>query len=206
MAEVPTLPGIRDRQDCDPKYRRWAAMSLLHSVSRRDPATARHCRKVADMAADLGRSMGLAARDVSLLWAAGLLHDVGKVAVPPHILGKSGPLSVAERRIVAEHAPRGEAMLQRLGALRDAAPIVRYHHQFFDGGGSAGGLRGADIPLLARVLAIVDAYDAMTSDRVYRKALPHLIARIELRRHAGRQFDPEIVPAFLRQLRDRQKP
>jgi len=145
--------------------------------------------------------MGLAPAQLDLVRTAALLHDLGKLAVPDRILRKPGALTANERRIVATHAPQGAAVLGILPSLCRAAAVVRYHHHHFDGAHWAGRrLRGDQLPLASRILAVADAYEAMTSDRVYRRALSPAAARGELLAQCGRQFDPAIVRAFLNRV------
>jgi HD-GYP domain-containing protein (c-di-GMP phosphodiesterase class II) len=126
-----------------------------------------------------------------------LLHDAGKVGIPERILGKPGPLTAAEWRVMRTHPLIGYQMVAGIPFLQHAAEIVRNHHEMFDGSGYPAGLRGEEIILPARVFAVVDAFDAMTSDRPYRAALPLDQAAAELAKMAGTQFDPEVVRAFL---------
>jgi HD-GYP domain-containing protein (c-di-GMP phosphodiesterase class II) len=125
-----------------------------------------------------------------------MLHDVGKVAVPGEILDKPAALSSAEWRTVVQHPRIGQVILEQAAALKDAVPIILHHHERYSGHGYPFGLRGNDIPLGARIVAIADAYDAMTHDRPYKRAVSHEAAVNELRRHAGTQFDPELVTLF----------
>jgi HD-GYP domain-containing protein (c-di-GMP phosphodiesterase class II) len=126
-----------------------------------------------------------------------LLHDAGKVGVPERILSKPGPLTAAEWRIMRTHPVIGYQMLENIPFMTTAAEIVRCHHEMFDGSGYPEGLRGEEIPLPARAFSVVDAFDAMTTDRPYRQALPSEHAAAELARMAGSQFDPEVVEVFL---------
>ncbi|HZQ27636.1 MAG TPA: HD domain-containing phosphohydrolase [Acidimicrobiales bacterium] len=126
-----------------------------------------------------------------------LLHDAGKVGVPERILGKPGPLTAAEWRVMRTHPLIGYQMLASIPFMQNAAEIVRSHHEMFDGSGYPEGLKGDEIPLPARVFSVVDAFDAMTTDRPYRAALSIEQAAEELARMAGTQFDPDVVAAFL---------
>ena len=195
VVSVPTRNG-RGRSGRAGRKESAAAGRLLASIDRWDARTARHCRRVAELAARLARTMDLSADRVRLVRAAALLHDVGKITIPRRVLGKPGALSRPERRLLNEHAPRGQAILAARAMPRELASIVRHHHQRYDGTG--GPLRGTAIPLFSRLLTIVDAYEAMTGDRTYRPPLSHRSACLELKRHAGRQFDPALVADFLR--------
>ena len=134
--------------------------------------------------------------DVDRIRIAALLHDVGKVAVPEEILDKPSALSPAEWRTVVQHPRIGQVILEHAAALRDAVPIILHHHERYAGHGYPYGLRAKEIPLGARIVAIADAYDAMTNDRPYKRAISHAAAIAELRQHAGTQFDPELVVLF----------
>jgi HD-GYP domain-containing protein (c-di-GMP phosphodiesterase class II) len=144
----------------------------------------------------MARTLALPEVEIDRIRTAALLHDVGKVAVPVDILEKPSALTSAEWRAVVQHPRIGQVILEQAAALRDAVPIILHHHERFSGHGYPFGLRGSDIPLGARIVAIADAYDAMTHDRPYKRAMNHDSAVRELRRHAGTQFDPELVALF----------
>jgi HD-GYP domain-containing protein (c-di-GMP phosphodiesterase class II) len=127
------------------------------------------------------------------------LHDIGKMGIPDSILRKPGPLTNEEREIMRTHCDIGFSVLKRIPFLKDAAEIVLTHQECFDGTGYPRGLKGEQIPLGARIFAVADTLDAMISDRPYRKAMPISAAREEIRRYAGRQFDPRVVEVFLSQ-------
>lgn len=151
---------------------------------------------IATIAIELARKLDLPPAEVERIRVASLLHDIGKVGVPDEILEKPGPLSPDEWQSVVQHPRIGEEILNRVAAVKDAAAIILHHHERYSGHGYPHGLRGADIPLGARIVAIADAYDAMLSDRPYRKAIGHESAVTELRAQAGIQFDPELVELF----------
>jgi HD-GYP domain-containing protein (c-di-GMP phosphodiesterase class II) len=144
----------------------------------------------------LARQLQLPEAEIDRLRVAALLHDVGKVAVPEEILEKPTALTSAEWRAVVQHPRIGQVILEQAASLRDAVPIILHHHERYAGHGYTYGLRANEIPLGARIVAVADAYDAMVHDRPYKRAMTHDQAIVELRRHAGTQFDPEIVELF----------
>jgi HD-GYP domain-containing protein (c-di-GMP phosphodiesterase class II) len=151
---------------------------------------------VAALAREVGARLGVTGPELDELTRAAELHDVGKVALPASILRKPGPLDESEWSFVRQHTLVGDRILSAAPALSSLAHVVRASHEHFDGTGYPDGISGEDIPLGARVVAVCDAYHAMTSDRPYRSALAHWEAVEELRMCAGRQFDPVVVAAF----------
>jgi diguanylate cyclase (GGDEF)-like protein len=170
---------------------------LLAVLGEREPDLQRHMHDVASLARAVGRRMGLDAEDLDVVVRAAELHDVGKVAIPDSILQKPGALSEAEWEFVRKHTLIGERIVSAADALRPVGRVVRASHERFDGSGYPDGLAGEEIPLGARIVLACDAWDAMTSDRSYRRALPPDLAAGELRAHMGTQFDPEVVGALL---------
>ena len=186
------------------------AQALTQAVEAKDSYTEGHLRRVSEYAVAVGSRMGLRGRDLEMIHYASLLHDLGKIGIPEEILRKRGPLTEDEAEIMRRHPDIGARVLEKLDLLRDAAPIVRFHQERYDGQmdktrhpGYPLGLRGGDIPVGARIIAVVDAFDAMTTTRPYREALPVESAIAELRKERGRQFDPAVVDAFLEVLAER---
>ncbi|MGH3023151.1 MAG: bifunctional diguanylate cyclase/phosphohydrolase [Gaiellaceae bacterium] len=172
-----------------------AAASLAHAVDARDAYTGSHSYMVGELAARVAKRMGLDSEAIELTRLAGSLHDLGKLAIPEEILRKPGPLNEAERLVLERHPQIGYRMLDSLG-VEPVATWVLHHHERWDGHGYPERKSGGDIPLGARILFVADAYDAMTTDRVYRGRLSHDRAIAELERCAGTQFDPDVVAAF----------
>jgi diguanylate cyclase (GGDEF)-like protein/putative nucleotidyltransferase with HDIG domain len=176
-----------------------AAVLLAETLDLRDVATARHSETVGRYAEQIALELGLPADHVERLRVAGVLHDIGKLGISDAVLLKPGSLVASEWEQIERHPEVGARILEHAN-LRDVASWVLAHHERVDGAGYPRGLAGDAIPLEGRVLAVADAYEAMTADRPYRRALSHEIARAELRRGAGTQFDPQVVEAFLRAL------
>lgn len=172
-----------------------AAASLAHAVDARDAYTGSHSYMVGELAARVAKRMGLDSEAIELTRLAGSLHDLGKLAIPEEILRKPGPLNEAERLVLERHPQIGYRMLDSLG-VEPVATWVLHHHERWDGKGYPEQRSGSEIPLGARILFVADAYDAMTTDRVYRGRLSHDRAIAELERCAGTQFDPDVVDAF----------
>jgi diguanylate cyclase (GGDEF)-like protein len=151
---------------------------------------------IATIVGAMASSLQLPDPEIERIRVAALLHDIGKVAIPPEILDKPSALTSADWRTVVQHPRIGQVILEQAAAFRDAVPIILHHHERYAGHGYPFGLRAAEIPMGARIVAIADAYDAMIHDRPYRRAMSHDDAVAELRRHAGTQFDPELVTLF----------
>jgi putative two-component system response regulator len=173
-------------------------LALARSIEARDPSTDGHCTRLSDFAGLLGKSLGLHEDDLESLCLAGLLHDIGKVAVPDDILFKPGRLSREEADIMKQHPIVGEKICAPLKSLRNVLPIIRHHHERMDGTGYPDGLQGESIPLNARIIHVVDVYDALTTNRPYRKGLSRVCAAsIMLEEAAQGWLDPALVDQFL---------
>src|SRR5215204_3822211 len=177
-------------------------MGLLHSltsaVDAKDAYTCGHSERVALVSRHLAQQMGLSEKDVEQIYMAGLLHDVGKIGVPEAVLQKTGKLTPEEFEQMKRHPQIGARILQDIKQVREIVPGVRHHHELYDGKGYPVGLAGEKIPLMGRIICLADCFDAMTSNRTYRKALPLEVALTEIRRCSGTQFDPALTDAFLR--------
>ncbi|MEO8276270.1 MAG: HD domain-containing phosphohydrolase [Thermoanaerobaculia bacterium] len=203
------LEYVREQQSqLERDFERTVA-SLAAAIEAKDPTTVGHVQRVAFMAQRLGRELGLAGRDLKFLTYGALLHDVGKIGIPESILNKSGPLDDIETEAMHRHVEIGLKILGNIEVLHEVLPLVKYHQERWDGRREGVaypgyfGLRGENIPLGARILAVVDALDAITNDRPYRKARNAAEAFKELEREAGGQFDPRVV-AVLCELLDRE--
>lgn len=171
--------------------------SLAQSVEGRDPELGHHCERIAVMCAAMGASLGLPQRDILALQRGGYLHDVGKVVVPDNILFKPGQLTSDEWRIMKAHTERGEKICSSMRSMATVLPIIRSHHERWDGSGYPDGLKGENIPLLARILQIADIYDALTTARAYKPAMSPENAIRTLREEAVRGWrEPRLVELF----------
>ena len=173
------------------------AEALAAALEAKDSYTAEHAASIAELAVQVGRVLGLEEDELRDLRYGAIFHDIGKIAVPDAILNKAAPLDAAELEIVRRHPLVGEQILAPVPFLAGVRRIVRHDHERWDGGGYPDGLRGEEIPPGARIVLVVDAWHAMTSDRPYRRAMDHPEARAELLAHAGAQFDPAVVTALL---------
>jgi diguanylate cyclase (GGDEF)-like protein/putative nucleotidyltransferase with HDIG domain len=199
LLELAELRRLAEGPDRAARLR--AAASLAHAVDARDAYTGSHSYMVGELAARVAKKMGLESEQVELARLAGSLHDLGKLAIPEEILRKPGPLNEAERLVLERHPQIGFRMLDSLG-VEPVASWVLHHHERWDGDGYPDRLGGEAIPLGSRILFVADAYDAMTTDRVYRSKLSHERAIGELERCAGTQFDPDVVAALLEELEE----
>lgn len=174
--------------------------TLSHAIDAKSPWTNEHSERVTEYALFIGREMGFNRKMLDDLKIAGLFHDIGKIATYDELLNKPARLTDDEYIIVKQHTLRGEEILQPLKQLRHITPWIRSHHEYYDGTGYPDGLKGEDIPLNARILAVADAFDSMTSERPYRETPGIENAVVELKKCSGTQFDPRIVEVFLKTL------
>ena len=174
--------------------------ALADAVETKDAYTGGHCRRVADYATQLAQAAGLPGADVEEIRLGAIVHDIGKIGIPDGILGKAGSLTREERQQMEQHTVIGERILVRLPVSQTVRDVVLYHHEQYNGEGYPRGLRGEDIPVAARIMAIVDAYEAITADRTYRKARTPGEAKQELLRSAGSHLDPSLVGRFIQVL------
>ena len=172
------------------------AAALVTTLDARDQYTAGHSAAVAIYARDIAQRMDLSADQQELAHLCGLVHDIGKIGLPPWLLEKNGPLTLEERRLMETHSAIGERILAKVEDYAEIAAVVRHHHERWDGEGYPDRVRGNDIPLISRIIGVADAYNAMTSDRPYRDAMPSRVARLRLAQAADSQFDTSVVAAF----------
>jgi putative nucleotidyltransferase with HDIG domain len=172
------------------------ATALVATLDARDQYTAGHSAAVAIYARDIAGRLGLTEDQQQLAHLCGLVHDIGKIGLAPGLLEKPGALTLEERRQMQEHSAIGERILAKVDDYGEIATIVRHHHERIDGMGYPDGIRGEDIPLISKIIAVADAYNAMTSDRPYRDAMPSRVARLRLAQGVEGQFDTSIVAAF----------
>lgn len=172
------------------------ATALVATLDARDQYTAGHSAAVAIYAQDIAARMGLSEREQQLAHVAGLVHDIGKIGLPPGLLEKPGALTLEERRLMERHSEIGERILGKVDDYSEIAAIVRHHHERFDGNGYPDGIQGDEVPVISRIISVADAYNAMTSDRPYREAMPTRVARLRLAQAVETQFDTSVVAAF----------
>jgi putative nucleotidyltransferase with HDIG domain len=171
--------------------------ALARAIDARDPSTFGHSARVAAVSIEIADEMQLPVKERESLRRAALLHDIGKIGVQDRVLRKPGPLNDAEMDEMREHSRIGHDMLQGLRFLRPSLPGILHHHERWDGGGYPSGISGTEIPLLVRIIAVADVFDALTSDRPYRHGLSFEAAAAAIRRDAGMKFDPDVVSAFM---------
>lgn len=172
------------------------ATALVATLDARDRYTAGHSAAVAIYARDIVERLGLSEAELQLAHLCGLVHDIGKVGLPAGLLEKPGALTLEERRMMQEHSAIGERILANVEDYAEIAKIVRHHHERIDGMGYPDGIVGDEIPLISKIISVADAYNAMTSDRPYRDAMPSRVARMRLAQGVEGQFDTTVVAAF----------
>ena len=170
--------------------------SLVDMLNSTDSFMAGHSQRVSDLATNLARIADLEPSDIERVRRAGLIHDIGKVSIPERVLRKSDPLTDDELHLIRLHPIFGASMLSRLAGMEQIVPIVLHHHERWDGTGYPGGLSRIDIPIAARIIAVADAFDAMTSYRPYGEVLSSEEALAEMRQCSGTQFEPMLVDAM----------
>lgn len=193
--------GSQNHGESEEKYLRTIISMALHADSSGDDDT-HHIALTSTYAEKIGRKFNLSEFDVQTLSMGGLLHDIGKSAIPVTILQKPGPLTKEEWDIMRLHPVIGVKILQPYQKLQPVLPIVLFHHERWDGNGYPNKLAGKSIPLLARIVTVIDAYTAMVLGRIYRKSIPIQFAIEELKKHRGVQFDGDVVDAFLEVIDD----
>jgi HD-GYP domain-containing protein (c-di-GMP phosphodiesterase class II) len=197
--DLPPLARYRIAEQED-KFRSQilsVACTLVSLVDLRDSYTGGHSTRVASYTRNIGVQLGLEERNLETVVLAASLHDIGKIGVPDHVLLKPGRLTEEEFEYIRKHSEFGWMVLRNLEGMEEASLMLLHHHERFGGGGYPGNLAGQDIPFGARMIAIADTYDALTTNRPYRNARTHDEALTEIRRHVNTQFDPVVVDAFL---------
>ncbi len=198
QAEI-AIRSVRQRESLS-RFALETAMGLTEAIESRDPYTGGHCRRLADYSAMMARELGMPGHEIEVARLGAALHDMGKIVVPDSILKKPAALTPEEYAIVKQHCYSGGQICKRVGFLANAYPIVYHHHERWDGRGYPDGIAGERVPLGARIVSVMDAYDAMTTDRPYRGAMSHEEAQSILRDGGGSQWDPTIVDRFLEML------
>jgi putative two-component system response regulator len=170
---------------------------IAHVVEKRDPYTGDHCRRLGEYGARLGGALGLGEEEVRSLWLGGIFHDLGKIAVPDGILNKPGRLTAEEFGLMRTHPVVGADLCRSMRTMQGVIPLIRHHHEKLDGSGYPDGLAGKEIPILVRVITVVDVYDALATARPYRAALPHETCMAILRSEVEKGWwDREVVETF----------
>jgi putative nucleotidyltransferase with HDIG domain len=191
VSELDTLsPEILSMATRDQVY------ALSATVDAKDPYTYGHSNRVASVAETIAKSIGMSGKSLADVYAAAILHDIGKLGVPDVILTKPSKLTDAEWKIIHQHPAEGAKIISHVKELSTLIPLIRHHHEWYDGTGYPEGLKGDEIPLGARIISIADAYDTMTTKRLYRNVITHKEALRELKRCSGTQFDPKLVESF----------
>ena len=176
--------------------------TLVRTIQAKDQYTAGHSTRVSRYGLMIADRLGLSTKEKHHLYLAAMLHDIGKIGVPDDLLNRPGKLSEEEMERVRNHVQVGASMIEMLGEMHPIVPLIRHHHECFDGSGYPDGLKGEQIPLISRIIAVADMYDAMTSDRPYRKRRNHQMAVDEILATTGTKLDPRVAEAFLEVLKD----
>ena len=200
------INGLEEKLKREKELTERIVKSLVRGIEIRDSYTRGHSERVAFFSKRIAEAMGLSEEEVNAIYIAGLLHDIGKIGIPDSILLKPGKLSKEEYEIIKFHPELSYELLKHIDVLKDSLPGIKYHHERWDGSGYPEGLKGRNIPLQARILAIADSFDAMTSDRIYRRGIPKARAVTELRKQAGKHYDPEVVENALYILLNEEPP
>ena len=177
--------------------------TLVRAIQARDKYTSGHSARVSRYALLVGERLDLTTKEKHELYLASMLHDIGKIGIPDELLNREGKLTDEQLRQIRNHVNVGASMLKALGEMNPIIPLILHHHEAWDGSGYPDGLAGVEIPLMSRILAVADSYDAMTSDRPYRRAMSGTAAIEEIKRCSGRSFDPTVVDAFLAVVGDK---
>jgi putative nucleotidyltransferase with HDIG domain len=176
--------------------------TLVRTIQAKDQYTSGHSTRVSRYALLIAEKLGLTTKEKHQLYLASMLHDIGKIGVPDDLLHRPGRLSDTEMDRVRSHVQLGASMIEMLGEMHPIVPLIRHHHESWDGSGYPDGMKGEEIPLISRIIAVADMYDAMTSDRPYRRRRTHDEAVEEVKRTAGTKLDPRVSEAFLQVLKD----
>ncbi|MFH1381025.1 MAG: HD-GYP domain-containing protein [Candidatus Omnitrophota bacterium] len=179
--------------------------ALVNLGEKKDPYTKRHSVKVSRYATQLAKCVGLSKKEIEIIRIASILHDVGKIGIREEILLKNGVLTIPEYEEIKKHSEIGAEILKPIKAMQELIPIVRHHHESYDGTGYPDGLKGHKIPLIDRIICIADTYDALTSERAYRKAYSPKNAIEIMESEKGKKFDPVLLENFLECLEDLKK-
>jgi diguanylate cyclase (GGDEF)-like protein/putative nucleotidyltransferase with HDIG domain len=198
LSEVFRIESSTSQNGSDAKALLKTIYSLAASVDAKDSNTEGHSQKVSRYATKIAGAMGFTSDGIERIRTAALLHDIGKIGIPEQIFKKTGLLTADEREVIQAHPNLGVSIIQHVEGLRDCLAGIQYHHEHYNGKGYPSGLKGSNIPLDARILAVADSFDAMTSPRPYRKSTSHEEALNEIKRCAGTQFDPHIADVFVK--------
>lgn len=196
------LKNYKERQQNDVRIILQSMNTFISFIDAKDPYTRGHSKRVAMYAAEIAKRMRLSEDEVQNIYYAGLLHDSGKISIPDAVLNKPGKLSDEERALIQNHTVAGGKMLKELSSIRGIRETALYHHERYDGTGYPEGLKGESIPLYARIVGVADSYDAMSSNRVYRRHLNKDEIIEEIQQGAGTQFDPDIVKYMVDMIND----